>query len=360
MRRRWCFSVALVAALATTFHLIRTCIQLALLQTPEIPRKPSLLFPRPLQLLRQGLASLDSAYGGCPQYHFSVVQAAKRQRPDDQDLLDAVNMLDRPCSCSSSNNKLCCERCVFWSHKMGAAMLKPLLQPFENIKLCDFEGNTGTWTAWDQEHLFSPNTDYRDVIVLRNIYDTLVSGYLYHLSGRECWTDWYGRAEKGVVSPFTKDWQRFLTSHINDSSHEEAPTICHYLANHTHEEGMRAYIDWVFHAYYEGTFTQWALVHGLQCPHVQERTRMVCFENLEGTSPSATNTLNDMLHFLSNGNLSYHSQQQGDKEAQGADRSGHATSKDVTLRKQIRQVIDHVDKLYYNGDIAWLDSILPC
>ena len=39
---------------------------------------------------------------------------------------------------------------------------------------------------------------------------------------------------------------------------------------------------------------------------------------------------------------------------------GHATSHDPTLRQRLLKIIKQIDREYYNNDIAWLHSILPC
>ena len=51
-----------------------------------------------------------------------------------------------------------------------------------------------------------PTIANRSVVVARNVLKSVVSGYLYHKSGRECWVD-----EHGVPNPLPKggnDWLR--------------------------------------------------------------------------------------------------------------------------------------------------------
>ena len=89
--------------------------------------------------------------------------------------------------------------------------------------------------------------------LLRNIYDSIISGYLYHLEGKECWLDWYGNDGSWDTNLFpsyhTKRWMRYID--ILSQRTRVYDTLCHCLANSTEEDGIRVYIDWVFHAFME-------------------------------------------------------------------------------------------------------------
>lgn len=93
------------------------------------------------------------------------------------------------------------------------------------------------------------------------IDDSIISGYLYHLEGKECWLDWYGNDGSWDANLFpsyhTKRWMRYID--ILSQRTRVYDTLCHCLANSTEEDGIRVYIDWVFHAFYGKTFEFWAL-----------------------------------------------------------------------------------------------------
>ena len=119
----------------------------------------------------------------------------------------------------------------------------------------------GNDMPYTHDHLLHPTIDYRDVIILRNIYDSIISGYLYHLEGKECWLDWYGNDRSWDTNLFpsyhTKRWMCYID--ILSQRTRVYDTLCHCLANSTEEDGIRVYIDWVFHAFYGKTFEFWAL-----------------------------------------------------------------------------------------------------
>ena len=47
---------------------------------------------------------------------------------------------------------------------------------------------------FEDEYRFPFTGDYRHVVVTRNWYDAIISGYLYHKSCKERWLDWFGES----------------------------------------------------------------------------------------------------------------------------------------------------------------------
>jgi len=131
--------------------------------------KESNILPEPMVLLKRGV-SLRQAYN---------VSAAT-----------TAAVTGRRCSCSSpappnSSQEGCCFRKIQAAHKMGVYMIwelknetgmprKFLLRPGE---VSDTQNVTELLQKRDRDE------DFRLVLMTRNIYEALVSGYLYHLSG---------------------------------------------------------------------------------------------------------------------------------------------------------------------------------
>jgi len=79
------------------------------------------------------------------------------------------------CSCLNPNSTLeCCSRTFRRSHKMGCVMSMNLLEQYPGQYRLAAEPKFFTY------NLGLPETDYRDVIVLRDLYSSILSGYLYH------------------------------------------------------------------------------------------------------------------------------------------------------------------------------------
>jgi len=132
--------------------------------------------------------------------------------------------------------------------------------------------------------------------------------------------------------------------------------FCIYLEKVSEEKGLRAYIEWVFSSHYRVMLSAWAL--SVAFPHVRDRTLNICYEDLSSKDPQrAGETMTKVLDFLYNG--TQHKPWKGYEPSQN-DAAGHATSQDPDLRKRLIKVIKRIDQKYFDGDIAWLDSMLPC
>lgn len=245
-----------------------------------------------------------------------------------------------------------------------------------------------------------PSLDYRDVYLFRDLYDSIVSGFLYHQvsepnehkrrslclvqdankkerigsltrnfpflfsaipsstkMGRECWTNPYGgplRNDTAVQGgmPQVREWQRGLFS--PDLPPYKGRSLCDYLKEVSEEVGMRAYIEFIFRVHYSGPFAHWAMSEEL--PELAERTRVVCFDDLR-TPDRDLETINWMLDFYYNG--TDHKEFKGRQPSKSAAR-GHQTSHNPALRARLADMVKRIDETYYDGQIAWVHSVLPC
>jgi hypothetical protein len=196
-----------------------------------------------------------------------------------------------------------------------------------------------------------PRVDYRDVLLLRNIYSSLVSGYLYHKSGRECWLGLDGElTTEGDLFP---GWDRLIRMRELDPP-RNGRSICKYLADESEEDGMLAYIEWVFQRFYQQMISHIALAY--QVPEVGERTKIVCYENL--THPDTDLViLNESLDFFfPGGGKSWKGMRTGTNYT-----GSHSTSKGPFMREQLQNVVKKLDREFFNGEIGWVSSsVIPC
>lgn len=207
-----------------------------------------------------------------------------------------------------------------------------------------------------KELSFLPNTDYRDVLVLRNLYDSIVSEYLYHYKGFEC-----GMAHKYKSFEFLKHWDEYISYELNPPPSFNH-TLCRYLQNTARDPdrripSVRAYDDWVMRYYYSGILSQWALSQ--QIPQIKEWTLTLCYEDFMSQDRDLK-TINRVIDFFFGDGTSVqkpwirippgHVQYSGE----------HSTDHDRSIHDHVVKLIQQVDEKYYNGDIAWANSILPC
>lgn len=96
------------------------------------------------------------------------------------------------------------------------------------------------------------------ILVARNVFDALLSGYLYHAHGRECWVD-----ENGRPNPSPRggnDWGRRvfartrLSQHVNltlfDRTYDANPNLCEILASMHWTVGLSVYAEFAFNKFY--------------------------------------------------------------------------------------------------------------
>ena len=357
----------------------------------------SRLFPRALDMMKRNIP-LENVYTCFHEENsFSLTDATKKRRPPiaglekinvEQEYTTIMSNNDNDsstiplwCSCNATlsvperHSQLCCQRRLFAGHKMGTFMQTEFESEMNdnNIYVGAFDAFPGGQDVpYIKDHLLEPKIDYRDGIIIRNIYDSLISGYLYHKEGKECWLDWFGNDgswDKNLFPSYhTKRWMHY----IELTYHKTKPydTLCHCLANSTEIDGMRVYLDWVWHTLYGKTFQFWALSNGWSCLPIRKRVKTFCFEDLSSKTKSSTSVA-EVIGFLTDNITKINEQQSAEveddkdipEEVDKADQEqhkGHATSHDPTLRQRLLEIIQQIDRDDYNNDIAWLHSVLPC
>jgi hypothetical protein len=262
---------------------------------------------------------------------------------------------DGNCSClNPSAVRACCERTIRQTHKMGYSMTKKAFK--------DYRPSDVLQLSTQSRNTFGdlPTTaDFRDVLFFRNIYASLKSGYLYHASGRECWLNSENRPiqlirSKRIYPKSTANWTQYLRSTRRMIPDEfGSRTICHYLVHADEADGMRVYMDWVFHAFYDN-LDHWALAHSI--PKVRERTLHVCYEDFLSSNKSQR-VIEGLLSFLFNqSSVEWNRPVSGQTAYSG----GHSTHSDQDQSRRLLQIIHDLDRDHFNGEVAWLHAVLPC
>jgi hypothetical protein len=93
---------------------------------------------------------------------------------------------------------------------------------------------------------------------------------------------------------------------------------------------------------------------------LRERTRAVCFQDLESSDRQLVKeNVMGILNFLYSNSppRKWHPKK---NVVLGNYSGGHATSHDTVLREHLVQLIKQLDEEYFNGEIAWAHSVLPC
>lgn len=230
------------------------------------------------------------------------------------------------CSCLSSNDdEDCCDRKILRAHKMGVVLIRELLQGIPS-------------------EIIHPNVlpqddsmDYRHVVVTRPWYDSIISGYLYHKSGAECWLDQNGRPR--LVNK-TFDWESNLRYPPQPPSRNR--TLCQYLAEESEEDGMRAYVDFSLSDLYKGLLPHRELVQARENTD-SAKTLFVCFADLESNTEATYQTIMNFLY--PKGDYSFPKLSKHKAKNDGT----HGTSRNQALRTRLRAIIEKVDRELFEG-----------
>jgi len=284
------------------------------------------LLPQPMALLRQNVSLLRISYP-------SIQSAAHRRQ------------FSGNCSCLNpqSPSEECCSRSFFRTHKMGSVMTNHLFERYKpTIR-----------KVWDpHSHAYAetgpPTTDFRDVLLLRNLWDALASGYLFHSAGEECDTP----GTKGRW--YLRSWERYIKYELDPPSNNR--TMCQYLADEDTVVGMRAYMDWVFHYHYRSILSHWALAEAFG-EVLGERTRTVCYEDMMNPQKDEA-LMEEIFDFFYNGTA--HEKFTGIAPGHVNYTGTHSTTHNASVREHLIQVARRIDEQYYDAEIAWADSVLPC
>lgn len=152
--------------------------------------------------------------------------------------------------------------------------------------------------------------------------------------------------------PQVRNWNRNLSYELDPPANNRS--LCDYLSEVDEKSGMRAYIDFIFRIHYSGPFAHWALAQEL--PEVKERTMVMCYDELSSPETDLI-SVNRMIDFWYNGtqHREFHGIPPGQTEAKG-----HGTSHNPAIRERLKALVKQIDEEYYDGQIAWIHSTLPC
>ncbi len=198
----------------------------------------------------------------------------------------------------------------------------------------------------------TPLIDYRHVVVTRNWYDTIVSGYLHHKSGRDCWLDWLGNAgHRGWLLNNTREnWEHRLLNktHLPWWPAGNGRDLCRYLSEESEEVGLRVFTAWVMTTFMDPLLSFRRRRQEAELLQGWNRTMFICYEEmLKLDSDSATNLY---FWFFPNRTLT---------------RSIRAPKYrmqilEPTSRSRLYEMVSKIDTNFYHGAIATGSAEFGC
>ena len=230
---------------------------------------------------------------GEQQQQWSLFMEGKRLPPTTRSTSSTTTSTIRQGRCCgdanstsrSANSSCYCHRNVFVVHKMGYEMILSILKEQINTDIVDVNDDNMVHMLYISEDEHNQNRfhqsittmtnilqqqqqqkqlddqgqqqDYRSVIVTRDFVKSLISGYFYHRSGRECTLDHFGE-------PIETGWLRVgryferLLLYGNHSQPHNLPyrpirqrTLCRYLQQVSPQHGFRVYVEFAYLIYFK-------------------------------------------------------------------------------------------------------------
>ena len=163
------------------------------------------------------------------------------------------------CDCTNPAAR-CCDRTIFRTHKFGTILLGDMFSP-NRRKDAKYRIHTMP-TPKNLDYALPTDLDYRHVLVTRNWFDAMVSGYLYHKAGYECVMDYRGNATGQIqhhskyfdleTHYHLKGWDQDLQVVANDIPPRQNRSFCRYLADESEEIGIKVIMDFGLSRWYKG------------------------------------------------------------------------------------------------------------
>jgi hypothetical protein len=212
--------------------------------------------------------------------------------------------------------------------------------------------------------------------VARDLYEMIVSGYLYHRSGRECWLDMYGRAQvnDNVLTDGTwldqiqqQPWNNNTDGESSSWPDVNNRSLCHYLAQESEADGMLVYTNYAIERWYRPFYD---LIESRRQAQAEQKPddgdgpmMKSLFLDLQRLGdPSQEETLvREVRHFLApNTAEANHHDTSSSTTKKNNDAvvvmmthdHGHDTSHDGELRSRLTNHIRNVDAVVWDGWIA--------
>jgi len=219
-----------------------------------------------------------------------------------------------------------------------------------------------------------PTVKMRKVVVVRDMFDATVSGYLYHLEGKECWRDHNGKEIPGGIGPMSlHNWTEVVTTVpiLPESVYNySAYPICEAIKAVNETIGMGLYLEWARKEYYT---TLAELNNKTEDPAIY-----VCMEDMKDRGPETSQRILDFYDgnyterykYDQHGNVMYGSGELDNenkeeanpkkktKKAKKGKRDPHASNPDPLLRERLYKIARDLDCKYFGCETKiWNDGV---
>ena len=209
------------------------------------------------------------------------------------------------------------------THKWGNALTKKLQT---QVWPCSY-----VWGRITPKHLSQTK---KHVVIARNVFDAIVSGYLYHKRGSEC--------TMPMDQYYPLDWTEYISkTNIPKLNSSVRINVCKMLSSVSEQVGISLYAEFAYNRYVKSAVD----THKQKNGHT---TMIVCMEQI---LRNETESLREIDAFLNHSRDSYPTIIPAGK---------HATTKNATTRTRLRNFVVNHDKNVLNDTIMDAQNMYNC
>ena len=229
------------------------------------------------------------------------------------------------------------------THKMGVVMTTELIHKhFKGAKI--HRSRAPVVFRPTDVHVVRPT-----VVVIRDMFDAVISGYLYHKSGHECALNWNGN-----VIPFPRggnDWARHTawTRYVTKVPYPNKNTgnLCAALNATNETVGVGIYLEYARNRFFK--------------PIVELRSRnstltlFVCYDDIIRHEDETVR----IIRLFFNGTLP---SRQLKEEERSKYHGGHSTNHDPVLQARLHAIAADIDCTYFDCEMSliWNNKTIGC
>jgi len=200
-----------------------------------------------------------------------------------------------------------------------------------------------------------PSVDEKTVVVVRDLFDATVSGYLYHKTGRECWLTTEGLIpsdlrENGLLQ---HNWTKLVnTVPVPDYITYPEFNLCQALGAAPNDKiGIGIYLEWARKRFYDPIYR---LSKQFDPP-----TLSVCMEDMKKNPLETATRIHDF--YVGTDTERYLPKPTTSNRRLVSGAGGHATDPDPVLRKRLYDLARELDCEYFGCETAmWNEQAVRC
>ena len=297
--------------------------------------------------------------------------------------LKSPSSVEFNCSCSTTltshhQHDDCCERVIWRTHKFGTILIGDLFQALRKSNAIQTQP-----TPKSPDYSLPVDYDYRHLLVTRNWFDAIVSGYLYHRAGYECWIDPRGESSRHHHSKHydmqaefhNKFWD---TQHLAYHRRFDIPypprtnrSLCQYLQEESTEDGIKVVMDIALSRWYKGVVAYHEQSVAMDRKESIQRSLFVCYEDLVDAFQQEQIFYHIVQHMFPGLDRESIASQYGmpasmqhalaiQQQNNSVYNGSHASSHNKDLRQQLFNMVVKYDRQLFNHTVATSNAVFGC